>query len=912
MNKLTFLATLSFLLIIPAITTHASCGSITGPEDLNPRGGEITTTSISDCADPFGVTIDPVNPYTLEINGESVADGGSATIPPSGQTNVSFSGEPHQTGVDSFLFKHEGGNYEYIPQELPFPEYEDELQYIDLYFPTEAERSLYAEILQVYYEGDPDPYFYDSETSEPLIDATTGEEVENRFWDFYNSFYDDYYFEQEVPPLEPGTYTMVFKEYMLFNVHNDSWLNRFRSFFIPTAYAQCIYCIDPNIYTITFTLLPYTPEPTGTSSVLFLPGIMGSYLYEESDVCLGDGEQRRWFSTSDCDQIRLFTDSTGASINDIYTKSNPDAIAKETLGINLYKSFMAEMDELAEQGIIADFTPLPYDWRLRLDDILKLKVNPDTRIVRFDSSTLLTESYIYKTVEAMVVDSLSGKITIVAHSNGGLLAKVFLNALEEANDPLLDKIDNLILVGAPQAGTPDAIVSLLHGSPILHGVVVQGDTSRALLNTTPFGHHLLPSEIYFDGDGVEVNTPVITIEDGEVTSTWKEQFGSEIQSLSSLQSFLKADSGRLKPASDDLLHPEVVGGYLLDYANQIAEVQASWQPAESIKVYQIAGTGVETVTGLTYFTDYECVRSNYLIFGCAEYEPKLGYRVNHTYDGDETVVAPSALAMAEEEGVERWWVNLHEYNTGGIFGLNFNYVHKNLLEFEEIQNFIQTTISSTAHQTYGYLSNSPITPDIGDRLEFQLHSPLDMSVEAPDGVVSSSTVTIPGAVYRRYGEVQYISLPLPITGHNLLLHGDAPGSFNLEVSKRNGQSIVDKVSYSAVPNLESTIVAVPLDEFSSSTTMSIDFDGDGEIDGVVEAVSDSPAIIVTTPETEEEPTPSSGGRSSGGSVKKASAEGLVAGVSTSMTQEELYLWELIRLLEELKRLLELYKSTYVK
>jgi hypothetical protein len=163
----------------------------------------------------------------------------------------------------------------------------------------------------------------------------------------------------------------------------------------------------------------------------------------------------------------------------------------------------------------------------------------------------------------MVEDSHSGKVTIVAHSNGGLLAKTFMSALQAKEDPLADKIDNLILVASPQVGTPDAVVGMLQGTEIVGGLIASQTTTRELLNTGPFGHHLLPSAEYFAGSGVQVTTPVISFESGSSTDGWREGFGPAITDSQNLHQFLSRDSGRAKPVTDDLYQPEVVDNYLL-------------------------------------------------------------------------------------------------------------------------------------------------------------------------------------------------------------------------------------------------------------------------------------------------------------------------------------------------------------
>jgi pimeloyl-ACP methyl ester carboxylesterase len=108
---------------------------------------------------------------------------------------------------------------------------------------------------------------------------------------------------------------------------------------------------------------------------------------------------------------------------------------------------------------ITSFKAFPYDWRLRLDQQLQTTKNAAGE-VRYDSSVGYQDGLLYQTIEALPDD-----VTIVAHSNGGLVAKALMAKLQAENDPLSAKIKNLVLVGVPQVGTPEAVVGVLHGSP---------------------------------------------------------------------------------------------------------------------------------------------------------------------------------------------------------------------------------------------------------------------------------------------------------------------------------------------------------------------------------------------------------------------------------------------------------------
>ncbi len=603
--------------------------------------------------------------------------------------------------------------------------------------------------------------------------------------------------------LPPGKYTaaFVYTEPPIINQATPTLLEKVFAFLLPTTHAY--YLSFQEIKIVNFEIVEIVPEPTGASSVLFLPGIMGSRLYEESDICEDSfTEQERWISRSDCSQLRLVTDFLGNSINEIYTKDERAAVIDETFGLNLYKTFFSSLASWKNEQIIEDYAIIPYDWRLRLDDLLTASLNSGTGKITLNTSGTVRDGYLYKKLEELIADSKSGKVTIVAHSNGGLLTKALLATLQQNNDPLLEKIDNVILVAVPQVGTPGAVLGILQGDEIgPGGLVVSQQTTRRLMNTMPFAFHLLPNSSYFNGPGITVESPVIRFSNGTITTPWANTFGETITNVDSLHNFMQKESGRAMPAWDDLLTPAVVDKVLFTYTRSIEQLQKNWQPGTSTMVYQIAGVGIETPTTLIYFTDQECAaRSPLSLYRCTSYQPKLGYNVEQTIDGDGTVVAPSALAMSEsDENVKRLWVNLDTYNRSGVLGSNINRVHKDILEVPELIDFIQEIVQGTSTKSYEYISTAVPQFTETDRTTFSLHSPLDMSLEISGGkIISSSTPYIDGAVYRRYGELQYISVPDSSARKKLKLTGESTGSFTLEVKRINGDNETKQL-YSAIP-----------------------------------------------------------------------------------------------------------------
>lgn len=563
----------------------------------------------------------------------------------------------------------------------------------------------------------------------------------------------------------------------------------------------------------------------GASNVLFLPGIMGSHLYEDDGACsLTGGEQRRWFSVSACDQMRLTTDFLGRSQHPIYTKSEEGAIVDSTfMVLNLYSTFLDNLASWKDEGVIVDYRAVPYDWRLRLDEIIQTTRSDDGKI-SYEVGASYQDSYLYESLSDLVDTSHSGSVTIVAHSNGGLLTKVFLEALQQNDDPLADKVDNVVLVGVPQVGTPGSAVGMLHGDSVgPWGWVVSQEVSRTLLNNMPFAHHLLPQNQYFNDTNITVETPVISIEHGTATAAWRERHGDELTDQAAMRSFMQ-DTDRFAPEADELDMPAVVDTDFNNYVDVVQTILRNWQPGSETQVHQIAGTGLSTPAGVTYFNKTVCESREILLpLRCAEYGDELGYRVEHTRDGDQTVVTPSAVAMSENENVHRWGINLFEYNSE-----NSDIRHRDLLEMPELNEFIYDTITDQP-TTYQHIQSGLPSPATGHVLEFQLHSPLDMRVNLGDGtVISSSTDEVSQGSYRRYGEVQYITAPTQEV-ENVELAGQSSGSFTLDVTERAGAAVVASTSFRGVPSESDTLATLEFAENIENSTLSVDYAGDDEI-----------------------------------------------------------------------------------
>ncbi len=595
------------------------------------------------------------------------------------------------------------------------------------------------------------------------------------------------------------------------------------------------------------------------SNVLFLPGIEASRLYamDDPNCTLINCENQLWEPNRNDDVRKLFLDKEGKSTAayDIYTRDVVDEVNVTNNtpipDANIYKSFLVDLRAWKDTDhIIADYSVVPYDWRLSLNEILNNGYQYHDGTISYNNHFGATTSpYILQELRRLVASSRNGKVTIIAHSNGGLLTKALIKRLEDTHDPVLEKIDKIIFVDVPQLGTPEAIGALLHGydqglPKDWFPLILTPEVARSFASTSPMPYHLLPSAGYFNGDGITVRTPPVTFDNGVLTQQFINSYGHEIGNASELHNFLLGSEGRTPPAADDIIHPSVLDPSILAYAEGVhQDLDDNWVLPPSISLYQIGGWGKETVDGIRYWTGTECARTG--LFGalCLEYGPKLQYTPEMVIDGDGTVVTPSALAMSTSTAnVARYWVNLFDYNEN-----NIDRKHADILEVPTLRNFIKDNIltqATTSLPTYIEASTPLVISD--KRLRYFLHSPLTLSAQDAFGnEISASTSTIPKANYERFGEVQYISLPA--SSHpTLVLNGLAQGSFTLEIQEVQGDTITATTTFAGIPSATSTVVTMNFTNgtIANAGALQIDEDGNGSIDL---ALSPKLGAIVTTP-----------------------------------------------------------------
>lgn len=201
------------------------------------------------------------------------------------------------------------------------------------------------------------------------------------------------------------------------------------------------------------------PVPAANVPVVFVPGILGSELVDQSGTkvwgplipSLRNFHRLEFPRDSALDEIR----SSGL-VNEV-----------QILGpfkIDQYSGLLRTLKELGfQEG--HDLFLFPYDWRQS----------------NFDTAAELRNFVRGK-------PALRGRYRILAHSMGGLVARIFIDRYSEGK-----RVDRLITLGTPHLGSHSALRPLLEGFGAIQNVLAGGsETVRRIAFSLPSLYEMLP------------------------------------------------------------------------------------------------------------------------------------------------------------------------------------------------------------------------------------------------------------------------------------------------------------------------------------------------------------------------------------------------------------------------------------
>jgi pimeloyl-ACP methyl ester carboxylesterase len=786
------------------VQAQVPCGNIIAPSGWGDGYVEpdavYVNQSITDCSSPFGLLKDSVSPNTLDITGTRITDGSTIIIDTDGtkEYEIIYNFPNDTTYYVRALFRHEATDYRYVRTEPVTP--------------TEQEYRIMAAVV-FDTQADIDTYVARIMTDDPwggLESGTPEYEAMDTFYDYVTANFNTN------PHLALGTYTLVFKEYMdsggisLYQRVSDYFVN----LFMPTAYAQSP--TDPNTYTITFTLANPAPGPVGASSVLFLPGIQASELEMKRE----DGsENTLWVPDAlfNQDVQMLAMNVNGESVHDVYTTRMLPAIP---FGGSVYDSFGRFMVQLVADEVIKEWTPFAYDWRYSVTDIAQNGTKYEEGI-----RDAVDE------IERLASSSFSGKVTIIGHSNGGLLAKAVMQRLEDEGKTNL--VDKVVLLAVPQLGTPKTIGTILHGydqTDDLSGLIINAQNSREIINNLPGAYGLLPSEKYFEG----LSEPIVTFSGDSIINPYRNVYGASISDYAEYTNFIRGADGLDRDLGNPVSTPARTNSSMLDESLALHATQLDlWSAPEGVAVIEIVGTGLPTMKGVEYrgIVEDKCLITFPLNVFCTPEAEIKPYAVLTRY-GDGTVVQRSAEGY-EGENV-KYFVNLKQVKK--IF-LTSNFVHHNIAEAPPLQDLLSDILISTSTENNQFISTTYTTFDDVYDIEI-IDSPVRLlatdalgnqtGIIIVDGVKTIQE-NIPGSQYFEFGDTKYFVVPKG-TNRTTKLYGEEYGGYTLTTATLNSSDVQEIKTTLQNATVTPSLIAEYSNTGGEFSTVVTDENGDGTID----------------------------------------------------------------------------------
>ena len=600
------------------------------------------------------------------------------------------------------------------------------------------------------------------------------------------------------------------------------------------------------------------PAASCCSSILFIPGLEGTRLYKDGHSALGGvfghgtTTDRLWEPDSSADLTKLDLDAHGSSTDvSIYAGGPVD----KALGIvDVYGGFMGYLNGLVKKGMVDEWRAFGYDWR-----------EPVAGVVAGAEKRATTTESLIRTVADMAAHSRTGKVTIIAHSNGGLVAKDLVKTLADMGSTSL--IDSVISVAVPELGTPMAIPALLHGDgqSILGGLIASQAGMRTLGADMPSAYSLLPSRGFFQ----DILMPTVVFASTTIPGLDNGSYPQAISSAAAQSAFI-ADTAHVRAtaAASDTALPIKGNSLLMAAADALHGILDPFTWPVTIARWAIVGWNDRTTAGVLY--------------SAADKHTAI-----ETQYGDGTVVAPSAAY----EGGQVIPIDLSA--PAQIDKKSFD--HVDILDSSSTQTAIDSIISAPSGSGDPAYSDDPATHNtkvlnelskipgvsVGDmdwnklmaeenaaRKEILIttHSPVDLNVydsqgdhtgvvplppevasQVEPGLYLMSEHGIPDSRFddldtdAQGGHDESVSVPDNGDSYTIALSGVGVGAFTLDIERIRATSTIETVEWSGIPvtqmsSATTTFVssgsfAVAANALASSTApLSLDADGDGTVD----------------------------------------------------------------------------------
>lgn len=561
----------------------------------------------------------------------------------------------------------------------------------------------------------------------------------------------------------------------------------------------------------------------GVSNVVFIPGMFGSEL---SRLRQDGTEDRLWRPLSinvfDLCDLRLRTSQDDIYTNGLYLNGFVDA----------YDTWVAYLHRLKAEGTIGDYAVLPYDWR-RLPR--EVAAGPIKRPAN-------TSYDMVATIEQLSASSGTGRVSIIAHSLGGVVTAALMERL--AAEQKTHLIDKIVFVGVPFSGAQQSLATALHGdNNVAYGLLTTDAVMREFAETSPSLYAVLPSRKLFPMD-----TPVIEFDDrppvAPALAGFVAAYGRTITEYASgmssgLRGFLTGSDSRTEPwpgecslltSGASTERPNVLKSDLLAAAEDFHD--ATFIIPGDVRVVNLVGVQRRTMSGLRYRTRRVCAGQVGSSQPCSLF---LAHEYARTSAGDGTVVAASAAAPPAL--AETFYLDLATMND--VLGTND--AHGTLMRAWPVEEFIRQVITNEPEISVPFVTTP--SANIGDSLEGDIHSPVTVEVldgqgrrtsilKPPDLPFPVVDARIPNSAMELVDGHLNVTLDR-LRSYTFQMVGTDYGVVGFDLRSYRGDQLLETVGFADIPVMPGSHITVAVAQDGLPTGMFVDADADGEPDVTV-------------------------------------------------------------------------------
>src|SRR3989344_1748519 len=500
--------------------------------------------------------------------------------------------------------------------------------------------------------------------------------------------------------------------------------------------------------------------------VILIPGIMGPSLRRSVDgkeIWPNANEMVLSAQDDHLDDLKLNTDGSQPAGKEAYAEAVIDSVSFSAFGQDLVtQNFYGSLiEQFTDRGYVLgkDLFAVAYDWRLDLK----------TQVSKLAAA-----------VSSARAQNPGAKISLVAHSMGGLLVKQYLS---DAGNALL--IDKAVLIGVPQLGAPAMFKVLSYGDnlgfefPVIQKDILNSAKIKEISQNMPGAYELLPSRAY------------VSVAGGYIKDFRNGRSGS----LSYDESVAHMTSDAADARNSSLIAAAQDFHDNVDLAN-----------ISGPTVYNLAACGDPSTIGEVRLYD--------------------GGKINIAgTEGDGTV--PLESAMHDSIGHSRYFISSP---TTGID-------HGGLVRDGRVVSLIGSLVEGTSPAAFPGLGTTSEACQTGNKIfRFSTHSPVALHVYDSGGRHVGPTsdgnieLTIPGSVYTTLNGNSFAFVPAN-DEYRVEIDALAAGEFTLKAGVLEGPELVSSANYVDVPLADGDVTArAVFSEDNMAPELELDKDGDSVSD----------------------------------------------------------------------------------